>query len=48
MQIIIILHNYSQHNIDITFLMKSSEGCDKGENVEVTGDAAACCLKSRL
>jgi hypothetical protein len=45
MQIIIILYNYSQYNIYITFLIKASEECDKGENVAVTSDAAACCLK---
>jgi hypothetical protein len=48
MQIIIILYNYSQYNIDIKILIKDSEECDKGENVEVTGDAAASYLKSRL
>jgi hypothetical protein len=48
MQIIIIFYNYSQYNIDITFPIKASEECDKGESMDVTGDAAASCLKSRL
>jgi hypothetical protein len=48
MQIIIIFYNCSQYNIDITFPIKASEECNKGENVDVTGDAAASSLKSRL
>jgi len=49
-QIIIIFYYYSQYNIDITFLIKASEECDKGENVEIglIGNAAASSLKSRL
>jgi len=50
MQIIIISYKYSQHNIDITFLIKASEECDRGENVEVgfIGDAAAPSLENNL
>jgi hypothetical protein len=43
-----MLYNYSQYDIDVTFLIKASEDCDISEIVEVTGDAAASCLKSRL
>jgi hypothetical protein len=48
MQIVIVFYNCLQYNIDITFPIKASEECDKGENVLVTGDADASCLRSRL
>jgi hypothetical protein len=48
MRSIIILYNYSQYDIDMKYMIEASEECGKGETVEVTGDAPASCLKSRL